>query len=294
MKPNDLPLYVHKQSNHPVGILKNIPPSVNKRLSSISTNEDIFNECCQPYQDALKASGYDFKLKYNQQDECQSKKQNRGRNITYFNPPYSMNVKTKIGEKFLAAIKNCFPPSHPLAKIINRNTVKISYRCMPNMKQAISRHNHQVQRENETNPVGGCNCRNAANCPMDGHCQTKEVIYQATVVEQNGNTNTYTGLTGNTFKKRYDGHTNSFRNRADSNTTLSTYIWKLKDENTNFNISWKIIDRGKKFNPSTRKCNLCLKEKYNIIFKPSGATLNRRSELFSVCTHRWQKLLSKV
>ena len=74
----------------------------------------------------------------------------------------------------------------------------------------------------------------------------------------------------------------------------STYKWKLKDENKNFNIRWKIIDRGKKFNQRTRKCNLCLKEKYNIIFKPSGATLNRRSELFSVCTHRWQKLLSKV
>ena len=59
MKPNDIPLYVHKQSNHPAGILKNIPLSVNKRLSSISANKDVFRANCWPYQEALQKSGYD-------------------------------------------------------------------------------------------------------------------------------------------------------------------------------------------------------------------------------------------
>ena len=36
MKPNDTPLYVHKQSNHPKNILANIPLNVNRRLSCIS------------------------------------------------------------------------------------------------------------------------------------------------------------------------------------------------------------------------------------------------------------------
>ena len=53
MKPNDVPLYVHRQSNHPAGILKNIPLSVNKRLSSISANEEVFKANCQPFQEAL-------------------------------------------------------------------------------------------------------------------------------------------------------------------------------------------------------------------------------------------------
>ena len=52
MKPNDSPLYVHKNSNHPPSILKNIPKSVNKRLSSISANEQVFNEACIPFQEA--------------------------------------------------------------------------------------------------------------------------------------------------------------------------------------------------------------------------------------------------
>ena len=41
MKPNDTPLYVHANSNHTPGILKNIPESVNTRLSKISGNWDI-------------------------------------------------------------------------------------------------------------------------------------------------------------------------------------------------------------------------------------------------------------
>ena len=46
------------------GILKNIPQSVNNRLSSISANEDVFVQAIPPYQEALQKSGYDFKLQF--------------------------------------------------------------------------------------------------------------------------------------------------------------------------------------------------------------------------------------
>ena len=64
-----------------------------------------------------------------------SKRRTRGRNISWFNPPYSANVATSIGAKFLKIIDRSFPPTHVLHKIINRNTIKISYRCMPNFSQ---------------------------------------------------------------------------------------------------------------------------------------------------------------
>ena len=63
-KPNDTPLYVHSKSNHPPNILKNIPLSVNKRLSNISANETVFEEAAQPYQEALDWGGYTHKLKF--------------------------------------------------------------------------------------------------------------------------------------------------------------------------------------------------------------------------------------
>ena len=67
MKENHKPAYVHCQSNHPPGIIKNIPHSVNRRLNTISANEDVFRAAIQPYQDALDDSGYKFKLNFDPQ-----------------------------------------------------------------------------------------------------------------------------------------------------------------------------------------------------------------------------------
>ena len=79
-----------------------------------------------------------------------------------------------------------------------------------------------------------------------------------------------------------------------NSTTLSSYIWELKDKNLDYNIKWTAVDRAPRFNPITKKCRLCLKEKYYIIFQPEGAELNERSELFSTCRHRTRDLLSNV
>ena len=132
-------------------------------------------------------------------------------------------------------------------------------------------------------------------CPLNGNCLTKEVIQRADVMEEDGTTNTYTGLTGSTFKERFYGHTSSFRNRDEGHsTTLSSHIWNLKDAGKKYERKWRFIDRGKKSNPTSRKCNLCLKEKYHMILQPSGTSLNKRSELFSMCRHKWQQLLENV
>ena len=111
-------------------------------------------------------------------------------------------------------IDKCFPPNHPLRKVIYRNTVKVSYKCMPNMKQKISKHNHKVKKEEETQSHYGCNCTKVIGpCPLSGNCLVDSVIYKAEVVEDNHTKNTYTGLTSNTFKDRYYGHRISFNVR---------------------------------------------------------------------------------
>ena len=129
----------------------------------------------------------------------------------------------------------------------------------------------------------------------NGACiSTKSVVYKATVKENSNNNTaeTYTGLTKSTFKQRYNGHKTSFRNKKhEHETTLSSHIWKLQDAGADYSIELSIIDNGRKFDPNTRKCMLCLKEKYHILFNPAGASLNQKSELFSVCRHRLEKLL---
>ena len=298
MKKNNKPLYVHMQSNHPLNILENIPKSVNNRLSSISSNENVFNEECGPYQLALQESGYTHKLKYSPKHQQETNKRNRTRRTTWFNPPFSKNIQTNLGQKFLQLIDKCFPPNHPLYRVVNRNTVKISYRCMPNIGKIISSHNKSILKTEEVvEPVNpGCNCgANMDPCPMEGGCLVNNVVYKATVTDQDSKVETYTGLTGSTFKKRYHGHTHSFRHRnSKTSTTLSSHIWSLRDQNKNFDLGWEVIDRASTFNPISKKCQLCLKEKYYILFQPEGATLNRRSELFSTCRHRLRQLLGNT
>ena len=235
---------------------------MNRRLSSISANEEIFGAAIPPYQKALNDSGYNFTLKFDQGAHSGGKKRNRRRNITWFNPPYSANVSTNIGAKFLRIIDACFPKSHPLHKIINRNTIKISYRCMPNMKKILSKQNAKVAKESAApSDSPGCNCRGGPpTCPLNGACQTKEVVYKATVTRlDNNHVETYTGLTGATFKTRYNKHMSDFRNQAYSDsTTLSKYIWDLKTHNTPYNVSWQILSKARVFNPVTKTCQLCL------------------------------------
>ena len=144
-------------------------------------------------------------------------------------------------------------------------------------------------------PPPGCYCK-LGPCPLlTKNCKTDQVVYRATVTERDQTVNTYTGLTRNPFKKRFNGHQYSFNHRdAPNKTTLSTHVWKLKDKGENYDMAWEIVDRAPDFNPTNRKCRLCLKEKFYIIFQPDGATLNSRSELFSTCRHRLRLLLNNT
>ena len=61
-KPNNTILYVNVKSDHPHSVIKNIPLAVQKRLSLLSSNEQIFNEAAPQYQEALDKSGHTHKL----------------------------------------------------------------------------------------------------------------------------------------------------------------------------------------------------------------------------------------
>ena len=53
MKPNNKILYVHRQSDHPQALLKNILQNINKRLTSISSSQKVFDDAIPPYQKEL-------------------------------------------------------------------------------------------------------------------------------------------------------------------------------------------------------------------------------------------------
>ena len=120
-KPNDDPLYIHKHSNHPPSILRRLPTSINKRISTLLSDKQTFQDAASTYQNALRHSNFRHKLNTTQQP-----RRNRQRNIIWFNPPFSKNVKTNIARNFLSLVDTHFPAGHKLHKIFNRNTVKVS------------------------------------------------------------------------------------------------------------------------------------------------------------------------
>ena len=112
---------------------------------------------------------------------------------------------------------------------------------------------------------------------------------------KSGKVETYAGLTCRTFKTRFNEHNNNMNNPGDrSKSKLSAHIWDLKDKGVNYEVKWKLLDRAPVFNPITKKCRLCLKEKFWIMYRKDSSSLNKRNEVFNTCRHRTQGLLANV
>ena len=73
---------------------------------------------------------------------------------------------------------------------------------------------------------------------------------------------------------------------------LSQLFWKLKENNTDHTVTWKILEKAQPYSPITGKCNLCTSEKAYIAY--THPSLNKRRELFSTCPHRRKHLLSNL
>jgi len=124
------------------------------------------------------------------------------------------------------------------------------------------------------------------NCPlMPDRCNLKNVIYQADVHAE-GTVMSYYSLTENEFKSRCSNHKSSFRYRNRNQTTLSSYIWKLKDRKIPCVVNWSIKARDHPFSSGGRACDLCLTEKLVILTADQNSMLNKREELLEACRHR--------
>ena len=289
-KPNDTPLYINSKSNHPPSILKQLPGMISDRISSISCDATEFEKAKRMYDDSLKKSGFQEEISFRQTHDSSARPHNRKRQIIWFNPPYNERVKTNIGKTFLRLLAKHFPPQHRYHKIFNRNKVKLSYSCMPNMSQAISCHNKKVLASCKPVPLEQnnrktCNCRRQAECPLEGNCLEECVIYKASVSSSDGEKQ-YLGLTEGPFKTRFNLHKTTF-NHSDkaASTTLSKYIWELKEKSTPYEIKWSVVQSCRPYRCGTRMCSLCLSEKYHILMSDDSNCLNKNSELLQKCRH---------
>ena len=82
--------------------MRQIPLSVSSRISNISSNQLIFNSSIPMYKEALTKSGFNDDIIYTAVVEINNSKRNntRKKRTIWFNPPYSVNVKTNISKTF--------------------------------------------------------------------------------------------------------------------------------------------------------------------------------------------------
>ena len=231
---------------------------INERISKLSCNKKEFDNVKNVYQDALNASGHNKVMKYKPNT---SQKKRRKRKIIWFNPPYSANVKTNIGKRFLALIRKHFPPHHRYSTIFNVNTIKLSYSCMPNMGNIIKQDNTKILQPSTANASIPCNCGTSVVCPLDGLCNSIETVYKATVtsdsdghcenpIQSNATSeNTYFGICAGIWKPRYRNHCKSFNHRRyEKDSKLSEFVWKLRDKNIPHSVKWEIVIRAAPIN----------------------------------------------
>ena len=76
----------------------------------------------------------------------------------------------------------------------------------------------------------------------------------------------YTGVTAQTLKQCYNAHQHSMRDsRYRHSPSLSKHVWALKDEHVGYKIQWSVMRKAKDYQNTTKRCKMCLAEKFEII-----------------------------
>ena len=179
-----------------------------------------------------------------------------------------------------------FPPHHKIHKIINRNTVKISYSCMPNVALQIASHNRNLIRESKRLDLPTpkkCDCKKADSCPLNGHCKQSAVIYKADINPEVDDKKSYIGVSEGPIKERISDHRTSCRyDRYRNKTKLSAFVWEKKDIDQKCDIEWSVTRKSTSYRAGSKRCNLCLWEKFHIM-KERNELVNERNELVTKC-----------
>ena len=160
---------------------------------------------------------------------------------------------------------------------------------MPNIRSKINGHNKKALQPKPTEPQKLCNCFVKEDCAMNGLCLKPSILNQATIKHSDSKyeQKRYKGICETTFKKRHANHKKSFNLiKSKNDSTLSIEYWTLKLKLQTLRLTWEIKGQHKTYNPTLKKCNLCLNEKLAAIDDPDENLLNRMSEVISQCHHR--------
>ena len=268
-----------------------MPSNICKRLSTNSSNEQIFNIAAQPIKEALKRDGYhNFEMTYIPKQNKSKPKKSNSKKVLYCNLPWNKAVRNNIGKEFLSLV-DLFKNS-PQAKYLNRHTIKLSYSTVRNLGSHIAASNRKKLNSNPAKiPELKCKCENdkeIVQCPVNGQCMTSNVVYSAEI-KSRYSAKSYIGMTGRPFIERWKEHRGNVRYQHQKGTKLSKFIWRQKDfgENINMNdIKWSLRAKAVPYRPGAKYCDTCLLEKTYIALAQPHEILNSRKEIVGKCPHK--------
>ena len=120
-------LFIHGKSNYPANILKQLPISIETRLSNFSSNPKIFYEASKHYKNIFNQAGYDYKYQYKPSSNKNAMKIEKE---TSGSTRPSKNISNNMGKYFLLLIQKHFLNNQKYQKIFTKNNLKVSYSCM--------------------------------------------------------------------------------------------------------------------------------------------------------------------
>ena len=167
----------------------------------------------------------------------------------------------------------------------------MSYCCTQNVASIIKSHNKKLIITSIKNTMS-CNCRKKHECLLNGKCRADNIVYKCVVSVHRYPNKVY--LEGD-FKQCFYNHQVSFNNEVHStDTTLSIYVWEVKRKlKIISSLKRYIIKSVPAYSNISKKCQLCLQEKFEILNYPNpNELLYKRSEIIWKCCHVNKFLLS--
>ena len=88
--------YIHRESNYPPSIIKQLPLFIQSRFSKLSSDKNVFIQAAFTYQETLKRDGYNHKPSHNSSDKYNSNNNNNNNNNNSNNNNKCNNNNTNI------------------------------------------------------------------------------------------------------------------------------------------------------------------------------------------------------
>ena len=106
---------------------------------------------------------------------------------------------------FVRLLNKHFSPSHKLYKIFHKNTLKLTFSYIPNLKAKIDGHNKKILETTLPPKTKLCNCLKKENCPMRGAYLTENILYYARIScnDEKYKPKLYKRICETTFKKAF-------------------------------------------------------------------------------------------